>query len=982
MQSALFRPAKLAACCYGLLAALLWNAGGRVVIAEAAGADTVEAKPILVVDANGHTGAANRLLYWPYRNELISVSNDKTIRFWNLDTGEPTRVLRPPIDRGDAGRLRAAAISPDNQLLAVGGESALRKPGDHAVYLIDALEGRVVRTLAGHPSPIRWVAFSPDGKQLATACFDEKIRLFDVTTGAVRLLLGHSRSIVGLDWSPDGRSLISGGWDNTVRIWDVAAGTARAVIPHRKNVLAVCWSPDGRSVATGCSDRVVQVWNADGSFRFAWPPAPESIEFLQFSQNSSRLLYGWGSRHNPQHGTAVLDVRTGAELSRYMGHPTTPYDGLFLPDGHTVVTGSADGDIVVWDSSNGSIVRRIIARGAAVFAVGWSRDDRAVGWSHHCAGHNGLKGQCPLEQSFCLASLNFGPHPDSTFQQGIGRSGEYEIQRTEERIATVWQNGGVLSQFKIPNANDKIRCRSLLSGARAVVGCSYGLFVFDVRNGRGIYSLPGHTDTVYGVAPSISQRYLLTGARDHTLEIWNVETYEHLVSLFFAGNEWIAWTPQGHYACSVGGEALIGWHVNQGPDQLGQYFPVSRFRASHYRPDVIRGLIESQSVQRAVAAANSHRDEKDRQSNASLAPPPEVTVSSQASASGEGVPSPVEITVTAKSRSADPIVALRVLVNGRPVEMRKQKSDPERPFAEVSEKFILSLPPGRHQVAVRADTAQSYDLSAPLDLNIAGDVAAQPPVLYVLSIGADPSGTVGGTAPSLGNDAAHVAAALKAHGVGLYRDVQVKSLSGSQATLAGVRAGLDWLASNVKTNDVAVIYFATPATQNERGDALLLASDALRPQEALSGAELTTRLQSVRGRLLLWADWRSTPPPVIRPVIHDSCLGDVAVSQRAVGVPLDDLLRNLVATDQGVAVISATSGTTATVTPGAGTTGWFAQALAEGLAGRADADHNATVTLSELEEYVKSRVGELSGNRWRPNVGRSPLIPSIPLSKP
>jgi WD40 repeat protein len=960
---------------------LLWIGGVRCAYAQSDNTAAVEAKPILVVDANGHTGAANRLLYWPYRNELISVSNDKTIRFWNIETGEPTRVLRPPIDRGDAGRLRAAAISPDNQFLAVGGESALRRPGDHAVYLIDPLDARVVRTLAGHPSPIRWVAFSPNGKQLATACFDEKIRLFDVATGAVRYLLGHTKSIVGLEWSPDGRSLISGGWDNTARIWDIASGTARAVMPHRKNVLAVSWSPDGKSIATGCSDRVVQVWNPNGSLRFAWPPAPESIEFLQYSPNSSRLLYGWGSRHNPQHGTAVLDIQTGAELSRYMGHPTTPYDGLFLPDGRTAVT-----DIVVWDSNNGSVVRRMIARGAAIFGVGWSRDDRAVGWSHLCAGTHGIKGTCPLEQSFCLSTLNFGPRPDATFQQAMSRLGEYEMQRTHERVATVWQNGGVLSNYKIPNENDKIRCRSLLSGGRAVVGCSYGLFVYDARTARGIYSLPGHTDTVYGVAPSVSQRYLLTGARDHTLEIWNLETYEHLVSLFFAGNEWIAWTPQGYYACSVGGEALIGWHVNQGPDQLGQFYPVSRFRASHYRPDVIRGLLESQSVQRAVTAANSQRDQQSRPASVSLGKPPDVTITSPHPEAGELLSSPVTIAATAKSRSEDPIVALRVLVNGRSAEVRRYQAGPDNPSLEVSETFTLALPPGRHQVVVRADTSRSYDLSAPLDLTVSGDAAAESPVLYVLAIGGDPSASAGDVAVALSNDAAHIAKALEAHAAQAYSQVRVKSLSGSQATPAAVREGLDWLAANVKTNDAAIIYFAAQATTNDRGDVLLLASDPLRSQAALAGSELSSKLAAVRGRLLLWADWRSAAPQSAMKTIRDACLGDTTSGetskQHSAGAAIDDLLRDLVGTDQGVAVISATSGTTAAVTPGTGTIGWFAQALAEAIAGRADADHNATVSLAELEEYVKSRVAELSGNRWRPNVGRSSLIPSIPISKP
>ena len=184
-----------------------------------------------------------------------------------------------------------------------------------------------------------------------------------------------------------------------------------------------------------------------------------------------------------------------------------------------------------------------------------------------------------------------------------------------------------------------------------------------------------------------------------------------------------------------------------------------------------------------------------------------------------------------------------------------------------------------------------------------------------------------------------------------------------------------------------MIYFAAQATQNNRGEALLLASDTLRPQ-ALAGTELTSRLQAVRGRLLLWADWRSAAPQSAMKTVRDACVGDMSTGgdttngHRAAGAAIDDLLRDLVATDQGVAVISATSGTTTTGTTWAGAIGWFAQALAEGIGGRADADHNGTVSLTELEEYVKGRVAELSGNRWRPNVGRSPLIQSFPISKP
>jgi WD40 repeat protein len=940
---------------------------------------TKSTPPILVIDAGGHTGWTNRVLYWPYKNELISVSHDKSIRFWDLETGEPTRVLRPPIDRGNAGRLHAASLSPDNKYLAVGGESALRHTADHSVYLIDPIEGRIVKSLAGHPTPIRCVSFSPDGTQLATSCYDEKIRLFNVATGAVRLLNGHTDSVVELAWSPDGRSLISGSWDKTARIWDVSAGQTRSILPHSRSALAVAWSPDGRTIATGSSDKSVRLWGTDGSLRQVWPASPEHIDFVNFSPNSSRLVYGWGGRHSSEHGSAVVDLRTGAELCRYLGQQRNALDGMFLPDGQSVVTVGFGGDIVVWDATTAVVRKKMAAHGGAVSAGGWSRDDRAIGWAYKCNSNSAIKGTCPLSHSFCLSTLNFGPTPDGSFQQAISQRGGYEIQRTKERVATVWLNGGVVSQYQIPNLDAKVRCRTLLSGNRAAVGCDYGLYVFNTQTGQGIHTLPGHSDAVLTLAPSVSQRYLLSGSIDHTLEIWNIEAYEHLASLFFAGNEWIAWTPQGYYASSVGGESLMGWHVNQGPDQLGQFFPASRFHTTHYRPDVIRTLLDSRSVRQAVISANSHRDELERQSVVSLAPPPNVAITQPAPAPQEPVASPVEITATAKSRSDDPIVALRVLVNGRPTETRRIDNPSGGKSLEATETFSLALPPGRHQVVVRGDTARSYDLSPLLDLTVAGDAAANP-ALYVLAIGADVPAGISGSGAAFGKDASQIAETLKIQAGKQYSQVHVKSLTGPQATLAGIREGLEWLAAHATPSDAAIIYFGATATQNERGEALLLPSDARLTEGGLPAAELQSRLAKIRGKTMLWTDWRSALAAAAR-TVHDFCLGIVTESHFA-GAAVDDLLRELVGTDQGVAVISANSGTaTEGVVPPLTSIGWFAQALAEGLNGRAATDGADGVSLSELEEYVKQRVGELSGNRWRPNVGRSPLIPSIPLTK-
>jgi WD40 repeat protein len=937
------------------------------------------AQPILVIDAGGHTGWTNRVLYWPYKNELITVSHDKSIRFWDLETGAPTRVLRPPIDRGNAGRLHAASLSADNKYLAVGGESALRKDGDHAVYLIDPIEGRSVKSLGGHPSPIRCVAFSPDGKQLATSCYDEKIRLFDVLTGTVRRLIGHTDSIVELSWSPDGRSLVSVSWDRTARIWDVSAGQLRTVMSHPRSALAVAWSPDGRTIATGGSDKSVRLWGSDGRHRQTWPACPEHIDFVCFSPNSSHLLYGWGGRQSSAHGSAVVEVATGTEVCRYLGQQRNALDGMFLPDGKTAVTVGFGGDVVVWDATTGKVRKKMVASGGAVCAAGWSRDDRAVGWSYSCAGKSAIKGECSLAHAFCLNTLNFGPPPDATFQQAISRWSGYEIQRTKEHVATVWLNGNFVSQYQIPNADAKVRCRTLLSQGRAAVGSDYGLHVFKTQTGKSIYRLPGHSDAVLALAPSVNQRYLLSGSIDHTLQIWNIDTYEHLLSLFFAGNEWIAWTPNGYYAASVGGESLMGWQVNQGPDQLGQFFPASRFHATHYRPDVIRGLLDLRSVRQAVVAANSRRDERERQSVVSLTPPPDVAIANLPS-SPEPATSPITINAIVKSRGDDPIVALRALVNGRPFETRRIENPSGASSLEAGETFSLALPAGRHQIVVRGDTARSYDLSLPFDVTVSGDATPDHPVLFVLAIGADAPADVSGDRAIFGKDAAHVADTLKAQARKQYSQVQVNSLTGPQAGLAGIREGLEWVAQNATPNDAAVIYFGAAATQNERGEVWLLPSDAGTANAILPAAEFQSRLAKIRGKLMLWADWRSSATMPARK-INDFCLGSVSESP-STGASVDDLLRDLVGTDQGVAVISANSGTaTASAAPLTNAVGWFAQAIAEGLTGSAATDDKAGVSLPELEEYVKQRVGELSGNRWRPNVGRSPLIPLIPLTK-
>lgn len=134
-------------------------------------------KPILTIDTGGHKAKIKDVMFTKYGTYLVSASNDKTIRVWDTSTGEVVRVLRGQIGTGNEGKIYAAALSPDDRLLAVGGY--LSRGG---IRLIDFQTGEVKALLIGHSNVISGLAFSPDGNKLISGSSDKTARIWNVRT--------------------------------------------------------------------------------------------------------------------------------------------------------------------------------------------------------------------------------------------------------------------------------------------------------------------------------------------------------------------------------------------------------------------------------------------------------------------------------------------------------------------------------------------------------------------------------------------------------------------------------------------------------------------------------------------------------------------------------------------------------------------------------------------------------------------------------
>jgi WD40 repeat protein len=787
-------------------------------------------------------------------------------------------------------------------------------------------------------------------------------------------LAGHRDIIADVAFSPDARSLATACRDGTARIWSLADGKTTAVLAgHQDDVGAVAWSPDGRTVATGSDDASIRLWTPSGTYRASHPGRGGSVKSLVFAPNGRRLLYTLASDAE-RTGGYVLDLASGETVAKFTGYETPVFGGALSPDGKLVATaGGSANEISLWRADSGALVQRMAGGGRSVVSCGWSPDSKTIAWG------NTLKPTAyndygPLERSFQLAELQLARLPASSFSRAQSSRDGGTLQRTGE-YSIVFREPGQPARPLGLGQNERVLCSTLLPNRRAAVGSVHGLFLFDMGTGRQVGEFRGHTGYVSAVAPSPDDRYLLSGSFDQTLRIWDPRRRTPVVSIFFVGSQWVAWTPEGYYAASPGGERLMGWQVNHGWERMASFYPAVRFRKSLYRPDVIKLLLEQGSTEQALAVANARSGRTGDPTDVSQVLPPTIEIASPTEAMVNVSQPSIEIRAVATPRGGEPIVDMRLLLDGRPYLGREGQRNivRDRAGAEpVRQLWTVELTPGMHQIAVKAETAKSSAVSRPLTVAFAPE-RVELPSLYVLAVGLSDHEDPRQRLRFGAKDAKALAGVLDKTAPPVFRNVTVRLLTDGEATRRGMLEGLDWLTRQQLTpRDVVLFAFSGHGVKDRQGVFFLFPFDGEPENVTVSGVseeEIKRYCQSIPGRLLLLLD-----------ACHSGAIGgDFQAGQTAMA---DDLVRDLLTEDYGVIVMCSSMGREISLENPEWGHGAFTLALTEGLQGAADYNEDSTIHLNELDLYVADRVEKLTQGRQHPVTQKPTTIRSFPLARP
>jgi WD40 repeat protein len=485
----------------------------------------------------GHTEWVTTVCLSADGQRALSGSADKTLKLWDLASGQCLQTFS-----GHANWVLAACLSEDNQY-------ALSAGGDCRLRLWDLATGSCLRDFGEHGGPVLCLAWSSDRRYALSGGRDKILHLWDVTSGqCLRTFLGHQEKIHAVALSRDQRYALSGSADRTLKLWEVESGRClRTLQGHTDGVLAVALSGDGRYALSGSGDRTLKLWRlTDGCCLCSLEGHTGAIYALDLTADGRVALSGSGDRT--------------LRLWRLHGEWVAPYLVSQVLPSETALAAWTDFERAL------SQAQEAAAEGDSVRAAQWIREARSL------PGHGGRPEAMTLWSSLYVSlprsalqggweAKSFALHLDAVTTVCLSNDGSFALSGSADRTLRVWDvaTGQCLRTLVGHSAEITSACFSadglyILSGS-----ADRTLKLWTISTGQCLNSYQAHDDVVTSVSLSAGGHYALSGSLDRTLRLWDLRTGQCLRTLEGHSDpiHSVSLSADGRYALSGAAQFLI-----------------------------------------------------------------------------------------------------------------------------------------------------------------------------------------------------------------------------------------------------------------------------------------------------------------------------------------------------------------------------------------------------------------------------------------